>query len=122
MITGTVNAHREAIIRLSVLDASGQPYEIDTVVDTGFNGSLTLPPATIAALGLVWRNRGSAILTNGAVEECDIYTGVVLWDGQPHNILVEAADTDALVGMSLMYGYELTVQAVDGGTVTLSKM
>ena len=78
MITGSVNAHREAIIRLSILDANGQPYEFDAIVDTGFNGSQTLPISTIAALGLIWRNRGSAILANGVAESCEIYSGVVL--------------------------------------------
>jgi clan AA aspartic protease len=122
MITGAVNANREAIIRLSVLDAHDQRQVIDAVVDTGFNGSLTLPPIMITSLGLIWRSRGSAILANGSMEECDIYAGVVVWDGEPCSILIEAADTDPLVGMSLIYGYELLIQAIDGGTVTLSRL
>ena len=36
MMTGTVNAHREAILRLTVRDANGQEHERDAVVDTGF--------------------------------------------------------------------------------------
>src|SRR5690242_11529968 len=105
MIRGTVNSHREAIISIIVLDANGQPHALDAVIDTGFNGSLTLPSATIAALGLLWRNRGNTVLANGMVEDCDIYTGVILWDSQPRNILVESAETDPLVGMQLMSGY-----------------
>ena len=52
MILGVVNAHSEATIRLPVRDAVGHEHEIEAVLDTGFNGSLTLPPALIAALGL----------------------------------------------------------------------
>ena len=53
MIIGMVNAHREAIIALIVQDANGQGHAIDAVIDTGFTGFLTLPPARIAVLGLV---------------------------------------------------------------------
>ncbi len=122
MITGTVNAHREAIIHIAVLDASGQPHEFDAVVDTGFNGALTLPAATIAVLGLAWRNRGSAILANGAVEDCDIYTGIALWDNRPRSILIEAAETIPLIGMRLMSGYRIIIEDVDGGTVTIVRI
>lgn len=110
------------MIRLSIFDSNGQPFAFDAIVDTGFNGSLTLPTSVILNLGLVWQTRGSAILANGAEEECDIYTGAVLWDEQPHSLLVEAADTDPLVGMRLMAGYRITVEDVDGGAVIIERM
>ena len=66
MISGVVGACREAKIRLAVQDAKGHEQEIAAIVDTGFNGSLTLPPALIGALGLPWRTRGRVILANGA--------------------------------------------------------
>lgn len=122
MITGVVDANLEAVVRLFILDVHDQSHEIDAIVDTGFNGSVTLPPAMITALGLPWRSRGSAILANGRMEACDIHSGVVVWEGQPRPVLIEAADTDPLVGMSLIYGYELLIQAIDGGVVTLRRM
>ena len=54
MSTGMVNAHREAMIPLSVQDANGQGHVIDAVIDTGYTGCLTLPPVLIAALGFTW--------------------------------------------------------------------
>jgi clan AA aspartic protease len=122
MIVGSVNAYREAIIPLAVCDASGQPHSMEVVVDTGFNGTLTLPSDVIAALGLIWRNRSQVTLANGAVEEVDVYAATVIWDGQPRNVLVEAAETDPLVGMTLLHGYDLHVQVIDGGSVTISKL
>src|SRR5207302_3254527 len=61
MMTGIVNADLEPLLRLTVQDAGGQPHDVEAVIDTGFNGFLTLPPALIAALGLTWlcRHRGS---------------------------------------------------------------
>jgi clan AA aspartic protease len=120
MIAGTVTADREAIIHLSVLDPYGQEQGIEAVVDTGFDGWLSLPPTLIGLLGLPWRRRAQAILADGSVTLVDMYEGVVVWDGNPLAIPIDSADTDPLVGMSLIYGYELNIQAVDGGLVTLT--
>lgn len=122
MIAGVVNAHREATIRLYLQAPDGPDHEIEAILDTGFNGSLTLPPATIAALGLPWRTRGLVILANGTEDQCDIYAAVVLWDGMPRNILVEAADTDALVGMALLYGHDVRMQVVEGGSIIIQAL
>ena len=122
MITGSVNTYTEAIIPVSVRDAGGRVHNLDAVIDTGFNGSLTLPAAMIAALGLRWRNRSSVVLANGGVDECDVYVGVVIWDGQPLRVMVDEADTEPLVGMMLMDGYELNVEVMDGGMVTLRRI
>jgi clan AA aspartic protease len=119
MITGSVRASREAVIPLSVLDSAGQPHYIEAVLDTGFTGSLTLPPSTIAALGLTWRSRGRAILADGSTQTFDIYAATVVWDGAPRSILVEEVDTAPLLGMLLVWGYDIHIAATDGGTVTI---
>ena len=47
MITGRVMAQREAVVRLVILDMAQQPHNVDAVIDTGFNGFLTLPRAMV---------------------------------------------------------------------------
>jgi predicted aspartyl protease len=42
MIAGIVNADFEAIISLSVCDSEGKIYTQDAIIDTGFNGWLSL--------------------------------------------------------------------------------
>ncbi len=119
MITGAVNADREAVVMLRVRGPSGQEQDVQAVVDTGFTGFLTLPPSIVAALSLVRISRGRAILANGAEALFNIYRGTVLWDGQPRIVETEEAETDPLIGMSLLYGCTLQIQATDGGTVTI---
>jgi hypothetical protein len=48
------------------------------------------------------------MLANGTEDYCDIYAAIIMWDGRPRNVLVEAADIDSLVGMALLYGHDLT--------------
>ncbi len=86
MIIGVVNAHAEATIRLPVRAADGREQAIETLLDTGCNGSLTLPPALIATRGLPWRTRGLVMRANGTEDQCDIYTATVIWDGRPRHI------------------------------------
>jgi clan AA aspartic protease len=122
MITGRVTAHREALIPVSVQDATGQGHTMDAVIDTGYTGDLTLPPALIAALGLPWRGYASAVLGDGSVQQVAVYAATVIWDGQARVVEIDAADTDPLVGMGLLYGYEVRMQAVDGGAVTIEAL
>ena len=121
MITGAVTANREAILALRVQGPGGQEQDVNVIIDTGFTGTLTLPISVITALGLRWLMQGQAILANGQPETFDVYRATVIWDGHPLHIMVEAAETDPLAGMTLMYGYDIFIQNVDGGLVTLQR-
>ena len=43
MINGIVNIQIEAIISLNAVGSSGEEVTIEAVIDTGFNGYLTMP-------------------------------------------------------------------------------
>ena len=122
MITGIVNAEFEPIIPLSVCDSDGKIYTQDAIVDTGFNGWLSLPPDLITQLNLTWKRRGRAILGDGSECIFDVYEAVVVWDGALVTIPVDEADSEPLLGMSLMEGYQLMMQVFEGGQVELRKI
>jgi len=119
MINGTVTSDLEAIIRVVVRGPMRHEQEFEAVVDTGFNGWLSLPGNSINQLGLPWLTRGRVILADGTEQECDVYTATVIWDGKPCRVPVDAAETDPLVGMSLLNGFDLHMQVRDGGSVTI---
>lgn len=119
MIEGAVNASYEAIITLPVRGPTGQTREIEAVVDTGYNGYLTLPPMLIAELELPFQSEGQATLANGSVEYFDVYGVTALWDGQPRLVDADEADTTPLIGMALMDGHSLYVEITDGGRVAI---
>jgi clan AA aspartic protease len=119
MIAGTVNARFEIVINLPVRDSIGREQQVETILDSGFTGSLTLPPSIIANLALPWRSRSSAILANGMVELFDLYVATIIWDGLPRRILVQAIDNVPLLGMALLAGYDLHARVVVGGFVQI---
>src|SRR6266404_2781349 len=121
MITGAVNAD-EARIRLMVKGRRGREEEIETVIDSGFTGALTLPPALITRLGLRWRSVDRATLADGSTCVFQVYVGQLLWDSKVRTILVAEADTDPLVGMRLLRGHELKMQVRARGKVTIKRL
>ena len=121
MITGSVRAG-EGRIRLRIRGLRGREEEIEAVIDTGFTESLTLPPSVVSALRLRWRSIDRCILADGSEILFDLYIAKVVWDGKERRILVDEADTDPLVGMALLDGYELKMQVREGGKVIITRL
>ena len=119
MVEGVVNANYEAVITLPVRGPAGLEREIDGVVDTGYNGFLTLPSAIVTEMGLAFQSRRKALLANGAEETFDVYDVTVLWNGQPRYVDTYVAEATPLVGMSLLDSYSLYVEVADGGRVII---
>lgn len=69
----------------------GQSIQIDTVVDTGFDGWLTLPAEIIRTLELEYRNQSRAILADGREIQFGVYHAFLEWDGAKRRIVVDEA-------------------------------
>jgi predicted aspartyl protease len=82
MIQGVVNFRYELMLPLVVGDSTGQREFINTGIDTGFDGFLSLPSEIIVRLGLPWRTSNIATLGDGSKTLFDFYAGTVIWDGQ----------------------------------------
>ncbi|MBR8828460.1 MAG: clan AA aspartic protease [Gomphosphaeria aponina SAG 52.96 = DSM 107014] len=122
MILGKVNSNREAIISLAVIGENYQQQKIKAIIDTGYTGFLTLPSTVIIALGLTWYNRQESLLGDGSLCMFDVYEASIIWDSQVRTIEVDQADTDPLIGMGLLEGYELKIQGIEGGIVTITAL
>jgi clan AA aspartic protease len=121
MMRGYVNQNYEAMLSLVVRNGD-KLKSITAVIDTGFTGFLSLPIATIRELELSWSYRDRATLGDGSEVLFDIYDGMVIWGGQYREIEINAAETEPLIGMSLLRGYRLQVDTVQGGLVTISEL
>lgn len=122
MIIGNVNTKREAIVQLAVFGENQQRQGIKAIIDTGYTGFLTLPSTVITTLGLTWYMQQEGVLGNGSLCMFNVYEASVIWDGQTRTIEINESEADPLVGMGLLEGYELKIQAVAGGLVTITAL
>lgn len=119
MIQGVVNLRREATIPLVVGNATGQRQVIDAVIDTGFNGFLTLPATLVTTLSLPWNASDIVTLGDGSETVFDLYAAIVIWDGRYQEVDVAESETEPLIGMALLYGYRLQMDVIEGGIVRI---
>ena len=116
---GIVNQSCEATIPLVISNVTRQTQLINAVIDTGFTGYLSLSREIIEALKLPWTGIDRGTLGDGSEVTFEVYAVTVIWDGQYRDIPVNEAETDPLIGMGLLYGYDLRIRAVEGGTVVI---
>ena len=121
MITGVVQQN-EARIQISITGTRGRSRQVVAVIDTGYTASLTLPPSLISALGLRWQSVGRGTLAAGSQCLFDVYEASLRWDRRTLQILVNEADSDPLVGMELLKGFDLSMQVKDGGRVSIKRL
>jgi len=92
------------------------------VIDTGFSDYLTLPPQAIRTLGLPEGGSMRVSLADNSETDLQVYAGTVSWDGRSRDITILAAEGVPLIGMSLLYGFELRIRTIDGGSVTITSL
>lgn len=120
MIEAATEDGLEATLAVTVINPSrGREARVETVVDTGFTGYLTLRPETVELLRLPIIGSAESILADGSIAVEEVCLAVVLWHGAEKPIRALVADATPLLGMSLLRGSELRVEARDDGAVSV---
>ena len=122
MMVGFVNARSEAILPIVIGGQTGGWQSADAVIDTGFNGFLTLPSEIINNLKLPWNASDIVTLGDGSETLFDLYAATIVWDGQYREIDVAESETEPLIGMALLYGYKLQIETIKGGLVRVDAL
>ena len=126
MISGAVSRNSEggleAWVAVFVIDADGEPQQCEVIVDTGFTGWLVLPEADIRRLGLIRSGSRYSITASGNAEEFDYYETSVSWGGRLHEIEVFQSIDQPLLGMELLEGSRVAVDAWDSGGVIIQEV
>lgn len=122
MIEGTFNDYREAVVDLTVRGPTGEEVQLEFLVDTGFNGDLTLHSSVAAALGLRAVGVERAMLADGSIVSFAVSRALLHWDGALRRVNVGVADTVSHVGMQVLQGHQLRIDAVPNGRVLISAL
>lgn len=118
MIHGTVvglQARMNVILRPSGHSA----IEIECVIDTGFEGFLTLPSTIVAELNLPYIAVLRANLADNSRILTNVHQVVIVWKGVEREIPVLAMGSRPLIGTALLEDYHLSIDFCEGGTVVV---
>jgi clan AA aspartic protease len=95
---------------------------LDFVVDTGFNGYLTLPPQAVSAMNLPLHSSIPATLADGSQVLFSVYLATIVWDNVEKVVFVLASGNKPLLRTAMMKGYHLEIDFEDNRLVWLEKI
>lgn len=121
MMTGALTSDGEPVLQLRVEGPAGT-RDIEALVDTGFNGALTLSSELIATLGLPEKTVMEVTLADGRVRDVQTYVGTVTFGDASKRILVAESPTTPLLGTDLLWGFSLYVEFQAGGAVEVDPL
>ena len=122
MIRGRVSESQQALVSIDVEDDKGFYQSVEVILDTGFTGYLTLPLGSIERLGLPSVGQRTFELANGDLFEFEAYLASVSWHGSQRDVLVLRSDSVPLLGMTLLWGSRITMDAAAEGDVLIEEL
>jgi clan AA aspartic protease len=118
----------EAETTLLVQGDGDTTENIDFIIDTGYTGELTLPQDIIDRLNLQAANYDesdvgpTAVLADGAIRTVTVYVATILWNDRLRNVEVDSLGIAPLIGMRLLRGCNLSINAAPGGRVAITEL
>ena len=109
MLKGRVNRHGEPVVAISLI-LRKRPARFSAVIDTGFNGYLSVPRRVLAHSK--WQLIGTERyeIATGALVEQEVYLGEISFDGDRAMVYAVATNAqDVLIGTKLLRVKVLTI-------------
>lgn len=92
---------------------------LDFVVDSGFEGALTLPPAAVEALGLPLVHEMTANLADDSSVRINVHAGTIIWGDELIRVAVLAMGRRPLLGTALLGHKNLNIDFVENGALII---
>lgn len=121
MTTGFFTSANEPALPLEVQGPDGA-RSFDAIIDTGFNGALTLPPDWIPPLGLPQAGQEPVTLADGREVTTALYDAYLILDDEAYSITVAEAPTAPLLGTDLLWGFSLLIEFEADGAVEVDPL
>jgi clan AA aspartic protease len=106
---------------ISVQGRSGN-LSVEFVVDTAFDGDITLPSALIQELGITPDSRVRSRLASGLEEYAVVATVTVFWHNGATPVEAIVYNNNPLLGTALLNGSHIDIEAIEGGQVIIEPM
>ena len=89
--------------------------EIEAIVDTGFNGALSLPQEVIEELQLKRIGSAQYVMADGTISDSNIYVAEVVWFNERVEVSVISSFSEfSLLGMELLSKAKMTFEPAKG--------
>jgi len=98
-------------------------FKVDFIIDTGFDGDLSLPPSLANYLNTEIAGRQSLSMADGTMVFSPYYRIMIEdWDGEMRLTEVLLLDGHPLLGVNLLTGYLLQMEITEGGVVEIEQL
>ena len=114
-----IRGRLRAVVRVYVEGPNLASWLCHATVDTGFSEHMTLPGDVIDYLGLQSAGFTEARMANDQVQRFDLFHAEAIFGGRIQNILVHRTESESLIGMSLLSGGVIKIDARLGGAVEI---
>lgn len=115
----------EASITLTLMGNNGAIENVVLVIDTGLTEEMALTNEIIQQLGLSADDDAGDIeltLADGTTAAFNVYVADILWHDRVRRVAVVDTDGVSLIGMELLRGSNINIDAVPGGLVTITEL
>lgn len=123
MMEGKVNAILKPFLPLSLIAPDGTEFPVEVMVDTAFSGEVSLPLETIKQMGLKYEYDDVYVVGSNEEHSFSFYKGAqAYWHEKDVEVLVMEAEGDAVIGMELLKGSSVFVEAKPNGKVRIKEL
>ena len=118
----------EAVVTLSVQGENGAMEDVNFIIDSGYTGEMTLPQGIINRLNLGaaeyddYEAAPTVMLADGVIMMVEVYVTSVWWHDRLRSVEVDSIGSTPLIGMGLLRGSNLSVDAIPGGLATITEL
>jgi clan AA aspartic protease len=113
---------KKIIIPVRFLLSQEMIFDVEFVVDTGFNGYLTLPVGAVGAMNLPLFSTTATILADGTRSLTPTYIATIDWHDEEILVPVLAMGSKPLLGTSLLSQCRLLTEFIEDGSIELEKL
>lgn len=119
MTSGFISEFGEVVVPIDIFDQRGRLRRVEAIVDTGFDYFLALPAHMVRSLGLDRLGRARMRVATEQMEWFEAFAADVWWFGVRRPVYVLQTQSEILVGTTLLWDSQLTVQFWEGGSVNV---
>lgn len=116
MIRGKVRT-LQARLEIPMVLGRNRIVSLEFVIDTGFEGALTLPQEAVTTLGLPFFQEIDANLADDTDVRANVHLGTILWNAREIPVAVLAMGRRPLIGTALLQDLRLIADFVEDGEV-----